>query len=180
MKVLTPADFPFMYHVVSHPDVWPWIHDDGVKDLGESAKETVAKNLLTDPSFLCVSPNDFTIFALQKMNAVTYEVHTQMLPGGRGKIGFSAGKKTAQWVFDNTPCRKLIGLNPAPNRAVTFFALKVGFKIEGRITKSWLSNGQLYDRIVVGLTEEDFRRRQLCQQQRSRRQSGQQEQLGVL
>lgn len=156
MRVLTIDDLPLVAKMVSHDSIWPWIHDDLTPDT-EEAKLAVAQGLLSNPSFICLSPNVFTVFGFQRMNAVTYEVHTLMLPEGRGRIGFSAGKETARWMFDNTPCRKLIGLNPANNRAVTSFALKVGFKREGIISKSWLYNNVLYDRIIVGLSKDEVK-----------------------
>jgi RimJ/RimL family protein N-acetyltransferase len=65
------------------------------------------------------------------------------------------------WMFNNTPCQKIITNIPSFNRPAKLLALKCGMKQEGLITKTFMKNNQIYDVHLMGITKEEA----LCQQQ---------------
>ena len=90
-------------------------------------------------------------FMLLHSNGITRDVHSAILPSARGKRAIELGKESIQWVWDNTPVRKLMTWIPAYNTPAYAFARRCGFEIEGRLTDSWQKDGKLYDQILCGL-----------------------------
>lgn len=121
------------------------ISDDG------SAKDFDCEKLL--PYFLIVGDNSGAIMMLPH-NYVTYEQHTCIKKEFRKKT-VNIVHDVWEWVFKNTPCQKIITNVPSFNRAANIMAIRVGFKLIGINTKSFLKNGVLYNQYFYGVEKGD-------------------------
>lgn len=57
-----------------------------------------------------------------------------------------------KWIYSNEKINKVIGLIGVNHELTYRLALKIGFKNEGLIKKSYLKNGELLDQHLIGLT----------------------------
>lgn len=62
------------------------------------------------------------------------------------------------WIYSNQRINKVISFIGTNHITTYKLALKLGFKNEGLIKKSYLKNGNLHDQHVVGLTREEIGR----------------------
>ena len=147
---LTIEDFDFVMQFTTPEAGWDDVSDDFTRD---ADKEAAVLAVLTDPHTICLAPDQNSFWVFQQRTTIMYEGHVQLLPPGRGKTGFQAGKAAITWMFKNTSCQKIIGFTPADNKKAVLFALKMGFKIEGRCTRSRMYNGVLHDQIITGLSK---------------------------
>ena len=153
-------DIDLVIKIMGDSSVYSYITDDSCP---ESFTPEMAETILNNPNDYVLSPNEYTIGLMTKENLVTYWVHTNILPEGRGKIAIKAALKGIKWMFDNTPCLKLNSWVPVFNRPAAVFAKQCGFKKEGLSEKSFMKNGKLYNQILFGLTKENWE----CQQYRT-------------
>jgi hypothetical protein len=58
----------------------------------------------------------------------------------------------AEWIWHNTPCRRLITNVPADNRLAFQFALSAGMEPYGKNEDSFLKGGKLLDQICLGIS----------------------------
>ena len=94
------------------------------------------------------------VFMLNPLNCICYEVHTALLPEAWGR-SVEITKDGVLWLFENTPCRRVITNVPEYNRKALLLAKKTGMVQFGINPKSFLKNGVLYDQIMLGLSKED-------------------------
>ena len=136
---------------------WRWVADDG-----SGAKEDFAPVLGEGLKYVLIEDRrPRAVFFYHVRNAITYEVHTCPFHGFRGPEAVAGARLSLGWMFDNTPCRKVITHVPSDNRLAYEFAKRAGMVDEGVNRLSFLKDGQLLDQNVLGITSEEFR----CQQQ---------------
>lgn len=152
MKIERTRDMGLVRAILSHPAIWPHIHDDGVEEPGP---------VDADGLYWLLIDGGAGVFLLHQHNTVTYEVHTCLLPEMWGDKAKEATYLCRRWMFEHTPCRKLITNVPAYNLLALRFAKRCGMTTEGVNRKSYLKNGELMDQHVLGLTKEEWQ----CQQQ---------------
>lgn len=136
--------------IFNHPKVAGWVSDD----LSIFPYVPLPEH--------CYLTNDGQNAAVRvdKLNGITCMVHIGTLPEMRGQtVAFA--KEGIAWVFKNTAYVKIVSLAPEFNRAAIVFGKRCGFKIEGKITKSFIKNWELYDQVILGLSKYD--REELCQ-----------------
>lgn len=159
---LTTLDARKVARIMFHPDILEVMSDDHatdhMKDAGPYFEINTAKTLLGIPSFYFLSPNEHTLFMVTSKTLTLFEVHTMILPEGRGVLAIEATKKAAEWLFNSTSCEKVVTYIPLFNKAARIFAKKAGMLDEGICTKSFKKDGVLHDQWVLGLEKE-----QICQ-----------------
>jgi RimJ/RimL family protein N-acetyltransferase len=137
--------------ILSHPSIWPHVHDDGATE----------PNPLDVPGLFWLLVEDEEgvagVFLLHAHNLACYEVHTCLLPRTWGEQARQATHLCRAWMFENTPCQKLITNVPADNLLALRFAKRCGMTPEGVNRKSYLKNGELLDQHVLGLTKEEWK-----------------------
>jgi len=133
-----------------HPKIYPYISDDSCP------KREDFRVGREDPwqSYFITAKDDSLIgmWLLHRHNAITYEIHTCVLPS-RFRAADEAAKAVVAWIFENTPCRKIITHVPSFNRAALKFALRAGLQLEGCVTESFLKDGKIYDQHLLGITK---------------------------
>ncbi len=157
MHRCTLEDLERVHGIVRHPDVYPELCDDGcppaeLADFGP---------LLANGASYFLMPGEGILFMGLMVNHATWEVHTAVVPERRGKWAVEGARDAANWMFEHTPCRKLITRVPSFNRKALAFALMVGMKREGVDRKSFLKSGTLYDQEFLGIVKEEWICRQL-------------------
>jgi RimJ/RimL family protein N-acetyltransferase len=98
-------------------------------------------------------PRGFWCFVPQ--NAVCYEVHTVAVPEFYGAKVLEAAGIAQRWIWDNTPCRRIITNVPEFNRLALRFAQKAGMTIFGVNEKSYIKGHKLIDQIMLGMSKPD-------------------------
>jgi len=96
MKRSFNADF--INSVLNHPDVMEGSELKGLTDVTDAIAD-VNNVLLT---------NNYGGFIYIKVDAMTYEVHTQFLPNGRGAKAYHAALESLRYMFVNTDCVRVI------------------------------------------------------------------------
>ncbi len=154
MNLERTHDMELVREILAHPAIWPHIHDDGVSE----PAPVDAPSLY----WLLVQADGVGgVFLLHPHNTACYEVHTCLLPRMWGAQATTATHLVRAWMFQNTPCQKLITNVPADNLLALRFAKRCGMTPEGVNRRSFLKGGVLLDQHVLGLTKEEW----LCQQQ---------------
>lgn len=144
--------------IMTHPRVYPWISDDGSPDPDDF--EPVIHEAFY---YLVVEiGKPAAVFFYHQHNAITYEVHTCVLPEFYGSQAVEAAKGTLLWMIMNTSARKIITHVPENNVKAKQFAERCGLLHEGVNRASFLKHGVTYDQHVLGIT-----RAEICQQQQS-------------
>lgn len=92
------------------------------------------------------------LWMLVPQNSICWEIHTALLPHAWGERAHRAAQVMLTWVWENTPCRRLITNVPADNRLAFHFALDAGMEVYGKNEDSFLKNGKLLDQICLGLS----------------------------
>ena len=147
------------YH---NPDIWgPMQCDDGVaaEDL---AFEAILEECGAGHIFVtAVVDGDLAgLFMFTMENSRCYSIHSALLPKYWGK-GFApaCGMSACIWLFENSPCLKIITLVPEFNNSALTMAMSAGMRIEGVNRSSFMKDGTLYDQTMLGFTKEEL----LCQ-----------------
>lgn len=152
-------DYSLIRRIMAHPRVYPHITDDACPPVEEF-------HPVESPEiwYVVVRAGEqlLGMWCFFPQNHVTWEVHTCLLPAAYGEIGREAAKRMASWIWQNTPCRRIITNVPAFNRLALKFAKAAGMVEFGRNERSFLKNGELHDQIMLGLSKEEVNQ---CQQQ---------------
>jgi hypothetical protein len=92
------------------------------------------------------------LFTFIPQNAVCYEAHTCMLRAAWGREALTAGRGVIGWMFEHSPCRRIVGATPAYLRLAVRFAESSGMVEYGRNPKAFLKNAILHDLILTGIS----------------------------
>lgn len=141
--------------ILKDPEIYKHLGDDG----SLPAENFTSLYLLTNPMIYmlkAIIEDDIAgLIGFYPRNFVSYDIHITVLPQYRGKTGVEVMKKAIDWMFENTPCRKVIANAPTSNRPAYALAIKCGFQKEGLLSKSYLKNGKLYDEHILGFSKEE-------------------------
>lgn len=150
-------DAELIEKTITHPKLYPHVSDDGCPDAGEFHAQ-----LADSMYYMAAHDGDryLGLFLLHPHNLICYEVHTCLLPEAWGALSVECGKAVVQWMFNNTPCQRVITNVPKYNRLALRLARNVGMTEFGVNAKSFLKNGILHDQIMLGINKEAS-----CQQQ---------------
>ena len=153
MTIARTHDMELVRSIMSHPAIWPHIHDDNTQDCEPLDHEGFY--------WLAVSDGEPAgVFLVHATNSVCFEVHTCLLPRIWGQAATVAASLCKAWVFGNTDCEKIITHVPAYNQTALRFALRCGMKREGTNRASYLKDGKLMDQHLLGITKQEWK----CQQ----------------
>lgn len=103
-------------------------------------------------------------YRVHPMGAVTWQIHSRILPQYRGRIAIDSGKTVLQWIFENIPSANIVMcFVPRCHRNVGLYCRQVGFEYMGTLKKSYLKNQTLYDQEIFGISREEVIGGELCQ-----------------
>ena len=138
-------------YILGHESVYPHIIDD-FSD--KTQRYNLGDIFINLSGVYVLMPDECSLFIFTPLNGVLYHGHMQCLPEARGKEFLKSARLAIDYMFSKTPCLKIIGFTPTKNRGAILMALRVGFKKEGILTKSFLWGGELYDQVITGLSKE--------------------------
>lgn len=161
IKRCTIEDIEDVNRIMRHPEIYPQSIDDGCPP---NAIDFDAGPILASEAmyFLAWRINGIWggLWMFKPWNSITYEIHTCVLPTFRGRPAIREGKAAGAWMFENTPCQKVVTLVPENNRPALAYALATGLEKEGLVRQSFLKDGQLLDQTLLGIEKGGW----LCQQ----------------
>jgi RimJ/RimL family protein N-acetyltransferase len=142
-------DYELIRQIMTHPKLYPHISDDGSPPREEyrpPESEAVWYVIVRDADEV------LGLFMLVPQNAVCWEFHVALLPCAWGSRSRQAALEFWNWVWEHTPCRRIVSNVPLPNRLALRFGLDAGMKLYGINRESFLKNGILYDQTCLGLS----------------------------
>ena len=144
-------NYDIVRRVMTHPQVWPHISDDGSpahQDYRPPEGEHIWYVLAWDNGKELLG-----LWMFHPQNAVCWEVHTCLLPNAWGERAHIAARALPEWIWQHTPCRRIVTHVPENNRLALRFALKAGMTIFGCNKASYLKHGRLCDQLCLGLSK---------------------------
>jgi RimJ/RimL family protein N-acetyltransferase len=147
-------DYELIRRILIHERIWPHITDDGSlarEEYKPAEHDAIWYVIVRDVREEGVDLLGLWMFTPQ--NAVCWEVHTALLPAAWGARGQLAARLLPEWIWANTPCRRIVTNVPETNRLALHFAAKAGMKVYGVNRQSWMKNGVLCDQICLGLSK---------------------------
>lgn len=138
--------------IMTHPQIWPHISDD-CSPTAEEFQPIMHRHFWY---ILARHEDTDTLLGLwlfTPQNGVCWEVHTCLLPVAWGMLGQSAARALPAWIWENTPCRRIITNVPAGNPLALQFAQRAGMKVYGVNEGSYLKHGVLRDQTCLGLSK---------------------------
>lgn len=144
-------DVALIRQAIAHPKLYAQLSDDGCP----SAEEFDVQ-LRDGLIFVAMRDGDefLGVFLFHPHNHVCYEVHTCLLPVAWGQRALECTKAAAQWMYENTPCQRIVTNVPVYNRLALRLARNSGMEQFGLNPKSFLKNGILHDQIMLGMNKE--------------------------
>lgn len=141
-------DFPTVYNIMHDPSVAPWVRDDHTPDL---APESVLAMLRCSRYYLLGnSERTMAVLFAPLVSGSCFEIHTNILPEGRGEKAVRDGREMIKYMKSNTPCKTLMTWIPSFNRPALALARKLGFDHRGTLPKSFVWRGRAYDVLLFG------------------------------
>jgi len=144
-------DADLVISVMTQPSMWATVAEDG-QDPDDYTPDMVGVCWIV----MWCGLELIALYSLDQINAVTLEIHAQVLPEHRKGYSRATGKAALQWIVDHTDCQKVIAWVPALYPNVRDFTVSQGFQIEGVSRKSYLKNGELHDLTLLGITREQI------------------------
>jgi hypothetical protein len=138
-------DYELLTKIITHPAIYEWLVGDGAPDAYVIPRGDW-------PWYVVVKDGNelLGMFILVPWNAVCWEAHACLLPNAWGERARHACREGIEWLWKNSPCRKLMGNICRDNRLALAFARRVGARIIGVNEDSIFKHGALRDQIIVG------------------------------
>jgi hypothetical protein len=143
-------DYDLIKSIMINPRIWPWISDDATPlpaDFRPIESEAVY--------YILVHAQDrlLGMWMFVPQNAICWEVHTCILPGHGFDTVRYAAHAMARWIWQNTPCQRLITSIPRYNRSAYSLAVDAGMQEWGVNEAAYLKNGRLHDLVMLGMSK---------------------------
>lgn len=120
------TDASFLNEVVNHPTVRPFMHaPDGELDLTP---------MVTNPANLTLVGEHGGMIFVQHVSG-TFEIHTQVLPSGRGAWALEMAHAAVDWLFCRTGAVEVFTRVPEGNVGAMALARACGAKPEQKVTQ---------------------------------------------
>lgn len=130
-------------------EVWDKIKDFLVDDGGE---------YIRDGKYIGVFDGGIMVgaFLIKPLNDYCYEVHGGISPEYFGN-GFTVCREMGLFLFNHTPCLKIVAIVPVFNERMCKCLEKIGLRKEGVLTKSFMKGFKMHDQVVMGITKQEAR-----------------------
>ena len=97
------------------------------------------------------------LYNIHGINAITCEIHAQVIPKHREKHSYDTGKAALAWIFNEAPeYKKVIAQIPVVFENVKNFTCQFGFQVEGTNRLSYLKDGAIVDQWLLGMTRDEI------------------------
>jgi hypothetical protein len=146
------TDAALINAILNHPDVRPDVADMGQGEIDISAA-------VGDPANVCLI-GEYGAFVCFKFYEGCYEVHTQILPEGRGEWAVGFAKAGAKFMFTATDCVEILTRTPQGHIAAVALTRAMGFRQQFVTPPECLFRGQRVPAAIWSLTIQDWALRQ--------------------
>jgi RimJ/RimL family protein N-acetyltransferase len=143
------TDYGLIRAIMTQPALYKHLSDDGSPPANEY------RPIESDAIWYLVVWDANTLLGLWMLvpqNSICWEIHTALLPHAWGERAHRAAQVMLAWIWENTPCRRIITNVPVDNRLAFHFALDAGMEVYGKNEDSFLKGGKLLDQICLGIT----------------------------
>ena len=149
--MIEPTTDPgFVNAVLNHPDVRPFVADAADGHLDVSAMMASGSRLFLR--------GEHGVFVLLKYDVGIWEVHTAILPAGRGAWSRLFGQAGAMWMFTQSDCDELLTRVPATHDGARRLASDMGFRLQFTTLPECRFRGELVPCEVWSLSLQDWAR----------------------
>lgn len=135
--LIPEVDAKRINEIINHESVRPWVAGD-IK--GNLDADILVKN---KANFFFVGEHGGSGFI--KLKEGIYDLHSFVLPSGRGSWVKENFQRVRDWMFINTDAIAIVTLCPKNNRMAIGAARMCGFKKYATIERSWIHNGDIFD-----------------------------------
>jgi RimJ/RimL family protein N-acetyltransferase len=150
VTVARTFDMELVRGIITADEVYRHVSDDGSPSAAEYRPPENPAVI-----YLSVEENERIdgVFVLMPQNVATVEVHTCFR---RELWGNSVPATLAgiQWVWGNTPFRRIVTNVPIQNRLAAKLARCSGMELFGLNRASFLKGGRLFDQLMFGISRE--------------------------
>ncbi len=136
--------------IVNHPEVYPW-----VRGFHKSALD-LTEALAQGNKICLLGKHGGLLFHL--LQPGLYEVHTQILPEGRGAWALDCVRACLLWMFSRTDAVEIITRCPHGNLAAKAMARSVGLKHQFTNPQGWVMDDKAVPSDIYSLTIQDWMR----------------------
>lgn len=149
MRVEQTHDMDLVTSIFKHDSIWPFCCEDGTEKEGFYVPD------INGFYSLLVIENDTVngVFWLNPITSVILEVHTCLLPHGRGAKANQAANLLVNWVFSNTKATSIVTRVPAFNEKARKLAERTGFSLLCTHKDAFMWNDRLYDMDFMGINK---------------------------
>lgn len=150
MIIIPISDMDLIKETMTKPYIWPHIHDD------DSTIDTFEPSEPVEGwvQYLGVFNPDYSgFFILVKKNCITYEIHTVLEKNCRGDLAIDAAKLVIKWIFENTPCTRLVTEIPTGNIPAERLAINAGMHLYGYNEDSFKIDNVIKSVKLYGITK---------------------------
>ena len=146
-------DWELVKRIVTHPKIYPYVGDDFSVDpsLWEPEKNEAIWYLAVKDEGTIIG-----LFVYFPENYVCWHVHVCLLPIAWGRKAILAFCECIRWVFQNTPCERIVGSVPMWNFPAARLARNAGMTEFGINKASHLKKKRLHDQILFGISKRDI------------------------
>ncbi len=133
-------------YLINHPEIKPWVcgNMEGYLDVMPLIQNT--------DNFFFTS--DHGGCGLIKLQLGVYDLHSFVLPSGRGLWVKDNFERVKEWMFKNTDCIEITTMVPKNNRLALGAARMCKFKKYGILEKAWKFGSEIYDIDLYRLRKE--------------------------
>lgn len=138
--------------VLTHPDIWDAVSYDTVDP--ESATLEMGDN-----HYYTVIKKNGVIIGVSYFNFINpkmVEFHPSVLPEYRQELSYIAVKESINHIFSISDVEKITVQIPDLFGRVVWFAIRMGFKLEGKFTHAYPKNDEMIDINLLGLTRSEW------------------------
>lgn len=146
-RFATAADADLVTSICTHPEVMKWTHADGAPPF-DPTPWLHPTNMVVLVESGC--------FLSNWLGDQTFEVHTNILPGGRGKDAVLSGTLALLLAFVRSNAETLVTKVPGNNRPARWFARELGFTWMYSQAERWVQNGKAFDVDFFRLTVDEW------------------------
>lgn len=143
-------DWELIRKIALHPKIWPLISDD-------LSPEPEVWQPVQRPDIWYVLAREhgkpIGLFVFSPENSVCWQSHIAMLPEAWGATARAAFTAVFPWLWERTPCQRIIGSVPVSNSLAILFAIQCGMLKFGMNPKSTLRDGKLEDQVMLGISK---------------------------
>jgi hypothetical protein len=137
----------FINEVLNHPSIRPWVAN-GSEPIDVSDKVADKRNVLL------MGPHGGSMAVF--IQPGVYEVHTQILPDGRGRWAMEFLATALDWMMTRTPCYELLTRVPHGHKGAKMAAVLGGFKYEFTREKECRFMDRLVDVDIYSIRIQDW------------------------